>query len=326
MLLVGSPGAVAQTPQAIAQTAFASTVTVLVYDASGQPLGLGSGFVVASGQVVTNAHVIAGASRLLVRPIGVSQTHAVSSLLQVDEGADLALLQVDDLASPVLPLASGDAPSVGDTVYAVGSPLGLDGTFSQGIVSGYRTVGDLSLMQLTAPISPGSSGGPVLDATGRVIGVAIGTFAEGQNLNFAVPITSLSAFLHEPVAPRPVADASGLRHGERSEGFGAELAGAVDGGMLLFEAYRGGHYSFSLRNRLPRPIRDVQVVVVFYGGDGSVVDTDMLRVRGPILPGLGERVVSQVDRSVHVIVAGDVGGSEARTRVEIRVLAFLFAD
>ncbi len=326
MLLAGSQCAIAQTPQAIAQAAFASTVTVLVYDASGQPLGLGSGFVVASGQVVTNAHVIVGASQLLVRPIGASQTLAVSALLQVDEGADLALLRVDGLASPVLPLASGDAPSVGDTVYAVGSPLGLDGTFSQGIVSGYRTVGDLSLMQLTAPISPGSSGGPVLDATGRVIGVAIGTFAEGQNLNFAVPVTSLSAFLQRPVVPRPVAEAVGIGRSERGEGFGAELAGAVDGGVVLFEAYSGGKYSFSLRNRLPRPIHDVQVVVVFYGGDGSVVDTDMVRVAGPILPGLGERVVSRVDRSVQLIVAGASGGSEVRTRVEIRVLAFLFAD
>lgn len=325
-IIAGSSGAMAQTPQQIAQTAFASTVTVLVYDASGQPLGLGSGFVVAPGQVVTNAHVIAGASQLLVRPIGASATQVVSVLLQVDEGADLALLEVDGLQSPVLPLASADAPSVGDTVYAVGSPLGLDGTFSQGIVSGYRTVGDLSLMQITAPISPGSSGGPVLDATGRVTGVAIGTFSDGQNLNFAVPVTDLTAFLRRPFEARPVAEAAGLGGSERGQRVGADLAGAVDGGALLFQAYGGGRYSFSVRNRLSRPIRDIQVVVVFYGADDFVVDTDVVRVPGPILAGLGERVTSRVDGSVQQIVAGGAPGTEPRTRVEIRVLAFLFAE
>ena len=304
--------------------AFSSTVTVLVYDASGQPLGLGSGFVVAPRQVVTNAHVVASASRILVRPIGATGTSVVTTLLQMDDGADLALLLVDDLTAASLPLATGDVPSVGDTVYAVGSPLGLDGTFSQGIVSGYRTVGDTSLIQVTAPISPGSSGGPVLDGGGRVIGVAVGTYAAGQNLNFAVPVTALAAFLARPAEPRPVSSLASASRGAAGAGLGAELAGTVEGGALRFDF--SGRYSFSIRNLLPRSVQDVQVVVVFFDQDGFAVDTDVLRVRGPILPGLGERVTSRVDGSVQEIVTGSVTASQVRTRVEIRVLTFAFAE
>jgi hypothetical protein len=84
---------------------------------------------------------------------------------------------------------------VGDTVFVVGNPLGLEGTFSTGIISGVRHIDDDSILQMTAPISPGSSGGPVMDSSGVVIGIAEATFTSGQNLNFAVPGYYLSKLL-----------------------------------------------------------------------------------------------------------------------------------
>jgi S1-C subfamily serine protease len=297
-------------------------VTVLGYDEQHQPMTLGTGFVVARGSVVTNAHVIAGATHLLVRPIGDASTHVVTTLLQLDEATDLALLEVGDL--DLAPLAlSDDAPAIGDTVYAVGSPLGLEGTFSQGIVSGYRTYEDAALMQITAPVSPGSSGGPVLDVAGTVVGVAVGTFTGGQSLNFAIPSGVLARFVATPAARRPVDAAVAVKP---VPGIGGDrLVDSVQGSALLFGLVSGS-YSFSVRNHLARPIRDVDLLIVFYDHAGLPLETDAIRVRRVVLPGLATRVESRVHRSVHEIVTGATYRAEPSTRIEIRVLGFEFAD
>ena len=312
-----------QSPQQVAQLAFGSTLTVLVYDEFGQPLGLGSGFVVAPGLVVTNAHVVVGASDVLVRPIGDAVPARVTVIEQFDEVVDLAVLRVDDLALPPLTIASDAVASVGDTVFAVGSPLGLEGTFSQGIVSGYRTVSGASLIQITAPISPGSSGGPVLDTEGRVVGVAVGTYSSGQNLNFAVPVATLADVMARPAEARPVSELPAQRNAaEAVEEPG--LVGAVRGEALVIGA--GGSYSFSLRNLLPRSVKDVEVLVVFYGPEGYPVDTDSIRFRGPILAGLAQRVSSRMEQGVRTLVTGSTTGSTVRTRVELRIISFAFSD
>ena len=95
------------------------------------------------------------------------------------------------LALHGLPLGDSSAVEVGEEVYAVGNPEGLEGTFSQGIISGIRRVGDRDLIQITAPISHGSSGGPVLNKHGQVVGIAVGAIRTGQNLNFAIPASEL---------------------------------------------------------------------------------------------------------------------------------------
>ena len=163
-------------------------------DSSGQPLSLGSGFFVSSGIIATNAHVIEGASSGTARLVGSTETMQILGTVAVDLNADLALLRVNGSA-PSLAITSATTPAVGDNVYVVGNPLGLEGTFSSGIISGARHVEDDSILQMTAPISPGSSGGPVMDSSGSVIGIAEATFGNGQNLNFAVPASYLSRLL-----------------------------------------------------------------------------------------------------------------------------------
>jgi len=88
---------------------------------------------------------------------------------------------------------------VGDTVYVAGNPKGLEGTFSQGIVSGIRRVKGNRYLQITAAISEGSSGGPILNESGDVIGIAVATVREGQNLNFAVSGLDLAAIIVKTV-------------------------------------------------------------------------------------------------------------------------------
>ena len=200
LLLALVASVAAQTPQDVARIGFASSVTVFVLDGRGQITGNGSGFTVAPGQVLTNEHVVRGAERIVLRRVGVDEFLTVTAVLLRDVRADLALLEVRADTGPPLGLRI-EQPEVGETVFVVGSPQGLEGTFSQGIVSSYRLHEDVGLVQITAPISPGSSGGPVLDIAGRVVGVTVATHRDGQNLNFAIPASEVERFLGRPHLP-----------------------------------------------------------------------------------------------------------------------------
>lgn len=142
--------------QQIAARATPSVVVLFNLDGNRQVRALGSGFFVASGLVVTNLHVIKGASSIFGRVVGTDGASKVIEIVITDEDVDLAVLRFDSLTGPGLPLAAG-LPQVGETVYAIGSPKGLEGTFTQGIVSAIRR--EDGLIQTQVPISPGSSGG-----------------------------------------------------------------------------------------------------------------------------------------------------------------------
>lgn len=133
--------------------------------------------------VVTNLHALKWASSVVVKPYGVEARLPVLSVLGYDLIHDLCLLEVSPQPYGRLQLATGQI-KVGDPVYVIGNPKRLEGTFSSGIVAAVR--GD-SEIQIDAPISPGSSGGPVLNTAGQVVGVATSSIVGGQNLNFAVP-------------------------------------------------------------------------------------------------------------------------------------------
>jgi S1-C subfamily serine protease len=167
----------------IAAKIMPSVVTIVATDAQGREFTSGSGFIVARERVVTNWHVIRGADRVTVVT---SNDRAVAATEYAADGAhDLAVLVVPGLVGA--PVSIGDSKSVrvGNAVVAMGSPRGLSGTVSQGIVSALRDVRGVPVIQTTAPISPGSSGGPLLDDGGRVIGVTSFQIEEGQNINFA---------------------------------------------------------------------------------------------------------------------------------------------
>jgi S1-C subfamily serine protease len=170
-----------------------SVFLVYLNDSSGTPSALGSAFLVAPRILVTNAHVAdAGTPVLAVGPVRIPL-----KIIRTDVTNDLAILSVDvDLTSKPLPLASGNI-SPGEQVFAIGNPEGLEKTISQGIVSGLRKRGDRNLLQITSAISHGSSGGPVLNSKGEVVGVAVGMLEDGQNLNFAVPVAYVRSILEQ---------------------------------------------------------------------------------------------------------------------------------
>ena len=161
-----------------------STARITVHDVSGRTVGLGSGVVVGNGQVITNCHVATAGGTLAVK-VGGEQFSA--SVEVADEEYDLCRLSVSGLAAPAVPIGSIDSLRTGQKVYAIGAPQGLELTISDGIVSAFRDMPQGRIIQTTAPISPGSSGGPLFDAYGRLVGIMTFQHRSGQNLNFAVP-------------------------------------------------------------------------------------------------------------------------------------------
>lgn len=181
-----------------------AVVTVIVYKdqtpgKSGDPgkiLAQGTGFFITpEGRFVTNYHVLAKGRRAEVKTLE-GRRYPVKGVVAADRNEDLVVAAIDPPPGGVRPLKiSGDTPQVGERVLVVGSPLGLEQTLSDGVVSAVRRFPPGPMLQITAPISPGSSGSPVINLKGEVIGVARGTLKEGQgqNLNFAVPGNRLLA-------------------------------------------------------------------------------------------------------------------------------------
>ncbi len=184
-----------------------SVVVVLAFDKSGLPSAIGSGFYFEDDLIATNAHVIQDASKVTFRTIGSESAFEATEVAHLSKGLDLALLRVSRRGTPI-PVTSAAGVQVGEKVVAVGNPRGLEGTVSEGIVSAIRGKKDFKMLQITAAISPGSSGGPVFSDAGTVIGVATSTLLEAQNINFAVPASYLRSLKGagkswEPVSPAP---------------------------------------------------------------------------------------------------------------------------
>lgn len=181
LLPCGIPPANAQTSQQIAKKALAATVLLVMEDANGKPLGFGSGFFVDTNQIATNFHLIEGVTRGTVKFVGQAIEYNIKGVTVTDESHDLAILQVLGLDVQPLPLSDSDTVEIGDAVYVAGNPKGyFEGTFSDGIISAIREDSTYKRLQMTAPVSSGSSGGPVLNWSGEVIGVSFATFRESE--------------------------------------------------------------------------------------------------------------------------------------------------
>ena len=196
----------AQTAPEIAEKALAATVYLEMQDSKGVPLGFGSGFFVGDNLIATNYHVIEGAARGSAKLVGQFSTYTIEGVTATDQTNDLALLKVTMSGIKPLPLGNSSDVKIGETVYVAGNPKGLEGTFSNGIISSRRDKYTKERLQMTAPISPGSSGGPVLNSKGEVIGVSFMTLVGGQNLNFAIPSRYLRELLTESTPAKPLAE------------------------------------------------------------------------------------------------------------------------
>ena len=190
----------------IAEKTLAATVYLEMKDKNGKTLGIGSGFFVKPNLIATNYHVIEGAAKGTAKLAGKYTTYNIEGVTATDKTNDLALLKVTAYGIKPLPLGDSDVVRIGETVYVAGNPKGLEGTFSDGIISSRRDKYTKERLQMTAPISPGSSGGPVLNRKGEVIGISFAGHQalDAQNLNFAIPSKYLKTLLEQSKIAKPL--------------------------------------------------------------------------------------------------------------------------
>ena len=185
-----APAAVSLSPAQIAEKSLPSIVLIQAGDR------IGTGFLIwQDGRIATNLHVIIGAPSIVVKLPDGREFNRVE-VLAIDERHDLAVIRIPARGLPALALGDSDQVKAGERVVAIGHPLGLGDTVSDGLVSAIRELDkDFKVMQISAPIAHGSSGGPLLNDHAEVIGIAFMISNEGQNLNFAIPANYLKPML-----------------------------------------------------------------------------------------------------------------------------------
>jgi S1-C subfamily serine protease len=203
LILLSANIVAAQSPQltrkdipTIAKSARGAIVTIVMAN-DDKPIARGTGFLVTSdGAIVTNYHVIATGNVAVVK-FADGSILPVDGILATDKVRDLAIIKIHGKTFRPLTIGNSDQIQVGEEVVAIGNPLGLELTVSNGILSGVRTDEKNSgkLLQITAPISHGSSGGPLFNMVGEVIGINAMFLEGGENLNFAIPINDAKNLL-----------------------------------------------------------------------------------------------------------------------------------
>lgn len=176
-----------------------SAVSILVGKGDGQVAGVASGVIIRSdGVILTANHVVKGTREVQVR-LKSGEVYDQVELIASDERRDVAALRIAATGLPVLPVGNSANAASGATVFVVSNALGLPWTASSGILSATRMADDVPgagsgyrILQFTAPLSPGSSGGVLVDAEARILGIVVGSFSVGQNVNFAVPFDSVA--------------------------------------------------------------------------------------------------------------------------------------
>ena len=279
-----------KSPQEIANDALPSMVLLEMEDVNGQSHGGGSGFFVRKDEIVTNFHVVEGAYKGLAKLFGQDEWYDIEGYTVLDVDNDLIILKIKppdqaDVDQLTLPLADSDKVQTGEQIYAVGNPAGLEGTISDGIISGIRSpdqsrdIPYISI-QITAPISPGSSGGAVLNTEGEVVGVSVSGMSSlrpissqnlqdeqyinvAQNLNFAIPSNYLKTLLQqrnekENITPLSLAKLERVTSINKLQWIGS------------------ASYTFPLQNRSSKAVKNVHCMVIFKDKENNEITRDFV--------------------------------------------------
>ena len=294
-------------------------------------------FFVKNGEIATNLHVIKGAAGGYAKLIGEKTKYDIEGVTAVDPKRDLVILKIANVNSQALSIGNSDTVQVGEPVFVVGNPKGLEGTFSQGIISGIRKVGSDKILQITAPISPGSSGGPVLNKRGQVVGVSVATFKGGQNLNFAIPSSYLKILLSKTrvVKPLPKSKQGNIQRSILSDIGGSSTEGVTVENFIWDNDYdnpytRNQGFTFSIRNHLRSSVSDILALIIFYDRKGLPLDVIPLKFSNLIPAKLAKRASSSADYSIKKMTTSYKGVSEFKdspdTKIEFRILDFKIVE
>ena len=294
-----------------------SVVTIVALDENDQPLSLGSGFLInGNGDIATNHHVLEGCAKAIIKTKK-GDKGAVLEILNDDPELDLIIARTSLKNISPLPLGDSDTIPVGEDIIAIGNPAGLEGTVSKGIISGVRKVDDFKFIQITAPISPGSSGGPVFNLSGKVIGIATAYLDYGQSLNFAMPVNYLKNLKPSKLSLASLPKKSASKSIKKDDSL-----------VQIFDV----HYNYSdetlyrldfaIKNISNYPIRNIQIFFVYKNYKGDVISYSGEKIKESILP----RLALQFNHGHHNVKyfrEWNIGrGKYLEGVVEIRILDY----
>lgn len=259
-----------QDTKSIAKNVLNSTASITAKDANLQTLGLGSGFIIEDGLVVTNVHVIEGAKSIFVKQNNSSVEIKSTGYVAIDKVNDLVILKVPSISGQPLSFSNKEQ-EIGEVIYVAGNPSGLMGTFSDGLISGIRDFSGRKLIQISAPISPGSSGGPVVNKNTELIGISVGGMSEGQNLNFCIPVEYLIKLKQNISSLTPFNVAKNVE--KKNNAYLGIREGVIVRDIHYQTGIKKELESLSVFNNLSQPIKNVKLLFIVYDAKGVPVDT-----------------------------------------------------
>ena len=293
--LVSVTQAVAIDVKSVFEATRPSVLLIVAYDENDQPTGMGSGFFFGDTKTIaTNLHVVQNAAKLAIK-LSSGETGWIDTVLGVDAERDLALLQSNVTGTPIK--AAGRLPDIGEDILAIGNPSGLEGTVSTGIISGIRTEDGSQYFQITAPISPGSSGGPIIDQHNEVLGVSTFYLDGAQSLNFAMP----AAYLTKLYSKKSEATLAALKSSTNS------ALKRVEGNVKIMFAemeYYPGDFSdlmLSVVNKSGNLIKNIKIVVNYFGSDKETpIHHSLHNLKEEVPPNLSLRLKRKVQNASEV--------------------------
>ena len=289
-------------------------VALVISYEDGIPVSQGSGFFIDKNLLITNYHCIADADAIQLKIAGKEGFIKGANVVKVSEDYDLAIVQTREDYS-FLKIDSSGTEKVGSRIYAIGNPRGLEGTISDGILSGKRDNDGVEYLQITAPISPGNSGGPVLNEVGNVIGVSTFTFKNSQNLNFAMPIK----YIRECVNYTPSKQSSKPRS-KKTDKDAITLTYFQKSGPEFYEY-------LTLKNNTKDDICAVSGVLVYKTMGGVILDYQVFDKNVLIPVGLAKRIeIRSFDQGQDWKYYKSDGYLYQQFKVEFRLLSYEIAE
>lgn len=250
-------------------------VAMIISYKEGIPYSQGSGFFIDKNTLVTNFHCVAGADKVEFKIAGNEKVYKGAKVVKASDDYDLAIIKTKQ-DFPFVKIDSLGKEKVGSKIYVIGNPRGLEGTISDGILSGKRDNDGTEYLQITAPINPGNSGGPVLNSKGEVIGVATFTFRNSQNLNFAMPIKYINECKDiVDIHPNKIAK---IGHNNDAVAMTSYVKDEAS-----YDAY------FSLKNNTDETISNIYYVIIYRATNGEILHYYEDFERDEISPNLAKR-------------------------------------
>lgn len=266
-----------------------SVVTIVALDQNDQPLSLGSGFFInTEGDIATNYHILESSAKAIIKTVE-GKKGDILEIINYDPELDLLIAKTSLKNTTPIPLWDSDTITVGEEIVAIGNPAGLEGTVSKGIISGVRKVGGFKFIQITAPISPGSSGGPVFNSLGHVIGVATAYLDIGQNLNFAMPVNYLKSLKPNRIKLSSLPKMTPKSGSAEKEKYIFEKDDTLVRGFDVHYRYHMDDLSdiyFAIKNLSNHPIRNIKILFVYKNIMGEVISYSAVEIEDLILPKL----------------------------------------